>query len=214
VNALRECVLAAADALEAARASLGELDGVAGDGDHGTTMTLAARETRKRLAAQPAVDGAQLLTVVAGAMGSVGGAIGPIYATGLLRVARQLRERGDAQLTTATLTACAEAAEEGVTTLGGAEPGDKTLLDALHPLVEELRAATARGDDPLAAAQAASEACRRGATATAQMVASVGRASRLGERSRGWADPGATSLALVVDALVDTVAKNSGGQVA
>jgi dihydroxyacetone kinase len=211
VTTLRQAILAAADALEAAREQLGELDAVAGDGDHGMTMTLAARETRKRLAAQPDVDGAQLLAVVAGAVGSVGGAIGPIYATGLLRVARQLREQGDAELTTATLAACGEAAEDGIAALGGAQPGDKTLLDALHPLVQELRAASARGDDPLAAARSASDACRRGAASTTDMIASVGRASRLGERSRSWADPGATSLAIVVDALVAVAVGESGG---
>jgi dihydroxyacetone kinase-like protein len=189
VSTLRECILAAADAVDGARDELGRLDAAAGDGDHGVTMSLAARAVRKALDDSPDAAPADLLMKVAMAMGSVGGASGPVYATAVMAVAGVVRGGGDSAL------ACAEAAEDAIAQLGHATPGDKTVLDALHPAVAVLRS---RGDLRLAA-----QAARKGAEATAQMVAAVGRASRLGERSRGVADPGATSLAIILGALAD-----------
>jgi len=200
VRSLRECILAAADAIEAARDELGRLDAAAGDGDHGVTMSLAARAVRRALEDSPDAAPADLLMKVAMAMGSVGGASGPVYATGVMAVAGVVRGGGASPLE------CAEAAEEAITKLGGAKPGDKTILDALHPAVEALRA----GGDLRAAARAA----REGAESTAQMVATVGRASRLGERSRGVADPGATSLAIILEALVHAAAAGDDQQLA
>lgn len=201
MSTFKACVLAAADAVEAAREDLGALDGIAGDGDHGITMTIGARNVRQRIAAAGDVSDLDLLRQVALGMGAVGGAIGPIYATGLLRIGAALKDRETWGLTTADLRAAAEAAETGISTLGKASPGDKTILDALHPLVEALRAAEARGDDADVAVQAAAVAARQGAESTTTMIAAMGRASRLGERSRGFADPGATSFAIVVEAL-------------
>jgi dihydroxyacetone kinase-like protein len=185
---LRASILAAADAVEAARDELCRLDAAAGDGDHGVTMALAARNVRKALADSPDAEGADLVAKVAIAMGSVGGASGPVYASAILAVASLMRSDP-----AAPLVACAEAAEKAISNLGHAKAGDKTILDALHPAVEALR----KGGD----ARAAADAARGGAEATAEMVATVGRASRLGERSRGLADPGATSLAIIIDAL-------------
>ena len=188
---LRVSILAAADAVEAARDELCRLDAAAGDGDHGVTMALAARNVRKALADSPDAEGADLVTKVAMAVGSVGGAAGPVYASAILAVASVMRSDP-----AAPLLAHAEAAEKAISNLGHAKPGDKTILDALHPAVEALRA-----DDD---ARSAADAARAGAEATAEMVTTVGRASRLGERSRGLADPGATSLALILDALAGT----------
>lgn len=200
---LRAGVIAAADAVEAARDELCRLDAAAGDGDHGVTMALAARAVRQTLASSPDAFGAELVAKLAMAIGSVGGAIGPVYASGLLAVADALRASPAGQiLTVPQVLACAEAAESAISGLGHAKPGDKTILDALDPAVVALRkagAARAGLDDALDAAAAAA---RDGAASTASMIASVGRASRLGERSRGLADPGATSFALIIGALV------------
>jgi dihydroxyacetone kinase len=187
LTALRDCALAAASALEAARDELGRLDSAAGDGDHGMTMATAARAVRSALDAAPDAEGADLLTRLAAAAGSVGGASGPLYASGLLAMASALRSNPEAPP-----WMLAEAAERAMAALGRAKPGDKTILDALHPAVVALRET---GDLDRAAA-----AAREGALATAGMVATVGRASRLGERSRGVADPGATSLAVILEA--------------
>jgi dihydroxyacetone kinase len=203
-EALRVALLAAADALEAARDELSRLDAHAGDGDHGVTMTLAARAVRQRVLAAPDASDADLIGAVAQAVASVGGAIGPLYAAALMRVGAVLRraESEPAGISvTALLSECAEAAEASVSEFGGAKPGAKTVLDALHPAVEALRAAEADGLDPRAAIARAADAARAGADATTDMVATVGRASRFGERSRGAPDPGAMSLAVILGAM-------------
>jgi dihydroxyacetone kinase len=204
VGGLRDCVLAAADALDAARDELGRLDAVAGDGDHGVTMSLAARAVRKALADQPDVRGPDLLTKVALAAGSVGGAIGPLYATGLIRSAAAWRalEPTSGEPTVSALLAGAAAALDAIVALGHAKPGDKTIVDAMAPMVAALadrEAADAEVSDALLAAVAGAQ---EGAASTTDMIASLGRASRLGERGRGSPDPGATSFAIIVDAVV------------
>ncbi len=194
---LRQCILAAAEAVEAARDELTLLDSVAGDGDHGVTMATAARNVRAKLETSPAT-GVDLLRQVALGVGSVGGAIGPIYATAIVRIAGLSYSE---PLTVTQLRAAAESAEAGIVQLGKASTGDKTVLDALHPLVESLRASEVAEHDVVTAVRSAVMAAREGAASTAQMIATVGRASRLGERSRGSADPGATSFSIIVDAL-------------
>ena len=202
-------MLAATRAVEASRDELSRLDAAAGDGDHGVTMALAARAVRKTLDDAPDVEGEALVTRLAMAMGSVGGAIGPIYATSLLAVAAKMRSLpSPAGAPSAEyLAACAAAAESAIAALGGAKPGDKTILDALHPATQALEQAE---DTTVAGAlSAAASAAGEGATATAELVALVGRASRLGERSRGLPDPGASSLALILEAFAQAYAGRS-----
>jgi len=193
---LRACVLAAADAIEASRDELCRLDAAAGDGDHGVTMALAARAVRQALADAPDATEHELLIKIAVAMGSVGGASGPIYASGLLAIATTLDGLPAGPMTVARMLTLGEAAENAISAIGHARPGDKTILDALHPAVEALR----QGQD----LSATSKAARAGAEASAEMAATIGRASRLGERSRGLPDPGATSLAVILDAIAST----------
>jgi len=174
-------------------------------------MALAARGVRQQLAGSPDAGGADLITKVALATGSVGGAIGPIYASGLLAVAGTLRNiQMDEGVQLAHLLACAEAAESAVSALGGAKPGDKTILDAMSPAVGSLRAAESAGTPVGVALGGAADAARAGASATASMTATLGRASRLGERSLGLADPGAASFALILEAMATSYAAATG----
>jgi dihydroxyacetone kinase len=204
-------VLAASDAVEASRDELCRLDAGAGDGDHGVTMALAARAVRQAVAASPDSSDEELVTRIALAMGSVGGACGPIYASGLLAIATTMRGRPDGSLTVAEMVDFAAAAEGAISALGHARPGDKTILDALDPVVRALQEAQASRQSVGDALTAAAAAAREGTAATAGMIASAGRASRLGERSRGLADPGASSLALIMDALASTYVREIGG---
>lgn len=200
---LRASILAAADALDAARGELGVLDGVAGDGDHGMTMSMGARNVRRKLQAiAPDASAIDLLRAVAMAMGDVGGAIGPLYSAALDAMASDIEASGTIPADGVTrLRRAAEAAENAISHLGHAAPGDKTVIDALHPLVESLRDAEARSSNVDAAIEQAVRAATAGATSTAELVARIGRASRLGERSRGQPDAGATSFAIIVGAL-------------
>jgi dihydroxyacetone kinase-like protein len=200
---LRARIFAAAQAIEAARDELCRLDAAAGDGDHGVTMALGARAVLSRLDAAPAASGADLVTQVALGMGSIGGAIGPLWASGLLKVAAAMRAAGPASGAppVATLLAFGEAFEGAIVGLGHANRGDKTILDAVGPAVDALRAAEAAGLTFDEAVRRAVAAADDGARSTAALVALIGRASRLGERSRGLPDPGASSFAIIVAAL-------------
>ena len=212
-EALRAAILAACDAVEGAREALCELDASTGDGDHGVTMTIGARGVRRQLDGVATEDPAALVRAAALGMAGAGGAIGPIYGRGLLAVAGTLAAletdgaAGDAYPAgdVAILARCAEAAEAAVAALGHAGPGDKTLLDALGPTAAALAESDRAGEPLDAALVGARDAARAGAEATTGMVATVGRSARFGERSRGTPDPGATSFALVVDALVASV---------
>jgi dihydroxyacetone kinase-like protein len=205
-DTLSAAILAAADGVDAARQELGRLDGAAGDGDHGMTMSIGARNVRRGLkAAAPDASTADLLRLTAQAMAAVGGAIGPLYAAALTAVATEVGPStaapgGDV----ARLRRAAEVAEGAIVSLGHARTGDKTVLDALHLVVESLRASEAASRNLPAAIDAAAEAAEAGAASTADMVARIGRASRLGERSRGLPDAGATSFAIIVRALADS----------
>jgi dihydroxyacetone kinase len=207
---LRAAMLEVADALDGARSELGRLDGAAGDGDHGMTMSIAGRNLRKRLEALPGdAPPADLIRAAASSIGAVGGAIGPLYSAALTSIASDVEQQpAGAALDATMLRRAGEAALGAITGLGHAGPGDKTVVDALHPMVEALRAAEAGGADSASAASAAAGAAERGAAATADLIARIGRASRLGERSRGLPDAGATSLALIVRKLADAHARH------
>ena len=205
---LRHAIVAAAEAVEAAREPLCALDAETGDGDHGVTRAIGARGVKRQLAAHPGDDPAGLVRAAAMGMAGAGGAIGPLYGRGLLAVAGVLAERStgatsDEGLTLELLRRCAAAAADAVSALGHAQAGDKTILDALLPVAAALAAAAAAGEPLAAGLQAARAAAEAGAAATAGMAAAVGRSARFGERSRGSPDPGASSFALIVGALVD-----------
>jgi dihydroxyacetone kinase len=207
-TSLRAAILAAAVAVEAQREALCELDAKTGDGDHGVTMTMGARGVRRGLEGVAGEDPVALVRAAALGMAGAGGAIGPIYGRGLLAVATELEaiRSGPGGIIPAdptTLARCAAAAQAAVVSLGGASPGDKTILDALAPTTAALEDADRRHEPLDAALAAARAAATDGAEATAAMAARIGRSARFGERSRGLADAGATSFAIVVGALVD-----------
>ena len=92
-----------------------------------------------------------------------------------------------------------------VNTYSRAQVGDKTMLDALVPAVEAIRAAVTAGDGSVAAVRKGAEAAEKGAASTVDLVARIGRARNLGERSRGFADPGATSISLIFRGFADAL---------
>ncbi|WP_438019597.1 dihydroxyacetone kinase subunit DhaL [Sorangium sp. So ce315] len=204
----------AADALEREKAYLTDLDAAIGDSDHGVNMARGFAAVRARLDTLDRGDvGALLKGIGTILLSTVGGASGPLYGT-LFRDAGQ-RVAGAAALDLASLTGCLEAGLDGVRRRGKASPGEKTMVDALVPAIEALRAAQGAsqpdgggeggGGAPLAVALArAAEAAKAGAEATVPLVARKGRASYLGERSAGHQDPGATSSWLLLRSLAAT----------
>jgi dihydroxyacetone kinase-like protein len=189
------------------RAYLTKLDGAIGDGDHGTNMDRGMKKVLEKLEASDGDDiGASLKTVGMALVSSVGGAAGPLYGTLFLQMGQATAGKSDLDLP--GFTAALDAGVQGVIKRGKAEPGDKTMLDALGPALEVLREA---GDDAdvAGALGRAAEAAREGMESTIPMVARKGRASYLGERSAGHQDPGATSSQLLLKTAAEAV--GSGG---
>ena len=180
---------------------LTQLDAAIGDGDHGINMTRGFDAVGKALAAQGAETPPGRLLVLAGKtlVSTVGGASGPLWGSALRAAGRSL---GDAEdLDGLQLAAALDAALAAVVDLGAAQPGDKTMVDALTPATATLRERLSEGAPIAEAVSAAAEAAEAGARATTPMQARKGRASYLGERSIGHEDPGAASTALIVAAL-------------
>ncbi|GHH72778.1 dihydroxyacetone kinase subunit L [Streptomyces sulfonofaciens] len=169
------------------------LDSPIGDADHGSNLLRGFRAVIATLDEQhPDTPGAVLAVAGRRLVSTVGGASGPLYGTLLRRTGKAL---GDAvEVDRDELAEALRTGVDAVAGLGGATPGDKTMLDALVPAATALRTSFA----------AAREAAEQGALATTPMLARKGRASYVGERSIGHQDPGATSSALLVAALAET----------
>lgn len=172
---------------------LTELDSPIGDADHGSNLQRGFAAVAATLEKEaPATPGAVLTLAGRQLISTVGGASGPLYGTLLRRTGKTL---GDAaEVSEQEFADALRTGVDAVGALGGAVPGDKTMLDALVPAVDVL--AESFG--------AARDAANEGAVATTPLQARKGRASYLGERSIGHQDPGATSSALLFDALVQT----------
>jgi dihydroxyacetone kinase-like protein len=197
---VRDWMQEAAVAVSAERDHLTQLDAAVGDGDHGVNMDRGFTAVTKALEdADDAPPGRLLILVGKTLVSKVGGASGPLWGTALRRAGRALgdTEAGDG----AALTDALQAGLDGVVELGAAEPGDKTMVDALSPALTALRESLDGGAALADAVAAAAEAAEEGAKATVPMQARRGRASYLGERSIGHLDPGAVSTGLILRAL-------------
>ena len=186
--------------VHAERDHLVQLDAAIGDGDHGINMTRGFEAVVQALSADNGSPPGRLL-IIAGRtlVSTVGGASGPLWGSALRAGGRVL---GDATtFDGAQLVEVLAAALASVKDLGTAALGDKTMVDALEPAVDTLRARIADGDSLEQAVDAAAAAAETGMRATIPLQARKGRASYLGERSVGHQDPGATSTALIMRAL-------------
>jgi len=178
---------------------LTELDAAIGDADHGSNMDRGMKAAVAALdQAQPATAGALFSKVGMTLVSTVGGASGPLFGTLFLRMGTSFGDIDKAS--GAQVAAALRAGLDGVVARGKAEPGDKTMYDALAPAVDALDAELADGAGLATALERASAAAAAGRDATTPMLARKGRASYLGERSVGHQDPGATSVALLVQA--------------
>ncbi|MEU2424289.1 dihydroxyacetone kinase subunit DhaL [Streptomyces sp. NPDC007851] len=186
----RRWMAATAASVDREAERLTALDSPIGDADHGSNLQRGFKAVTAALEKDaPDTPGAVLALAGRVLISTVGGASGPLYGTLLRSTGKALgdaAEVGEAQFAEAL-----RAGVDKVMALGGAAPGDKTMIDALVPAVDAL-------GEGFGAARAAAE---EGAVATTPLQARKGRASYLGERSIGHQDPGATSSALLVAAL-------------
>ena len=186
--------------VRAERDHLVQLDSAIGDGDHGTNMTRGFEAVVQALDADNGSPPGRLL-IIAGRtlVSTVGGASGPLWGSALRAGGRVLGDQ--TSFDGAQLAEVLAAALASVKDLGTASLGDKTMVDALEPAVDTLKAQIAEGVPLAQAVEAAAAAAEAGMRATIPIQARKGRASYLGERSVGHQDPGATSTALILRAL-------------
>jgi dihydroxyacetone kinase-like protein len=198
---VRDWIRAYASEIAEHRAELVRLDTAIGDGDHGTNMDRGMRKAVEKLDGTAGEDiGALLKAVGMALVSSVGGAAGPLYGTLFLQMG--MASAGREELDLAGWTAALEAGVKGVQMRGKAEPGDKTMVDALVPALEALRAA--EGSGLADALRRSADAAEEGMRATTPLEARRGRASYLGPRSVGHQDPGATSTQLLLEVAAGT----------
>lgn len=191
----------AARSMQRNRDVLDELDAALGDGDHGENMVTGLRAALRGLAADRAGGarddvGTMVRRIGHALVSSVGGASGPLYGAAFIEAGFSLQHRES--IGVPEIAEALAAARDGLARRGHCEVGDKTILDALAPAADALRAAAERGDDLETGWTAAAAAASEGMLATVELVARRGLALRLGERSRGHQDPGATSCYLLV----------------
>jgi dihydroxyacetone kinase-like protein len=196
---LEDWVRRFAQLVEENRDYLTELDAAIGDADHGSNMDRGMKAAVAALDENPPETAGALFSKVGMTLVStVGGASGPLFGTLFMRMGGSL---GDAGTPSAIDVAAAlRAGLGGVVDRGKAGPGDKTMYDALAPAVDALDVAIGEHEPLATGLKVARDAAAAGRDATTPMLARKGRASYLGERSVGHQDPGATTVALLLEA--------------
>jgi dihydroxyacetone kinase-like protein len=202
-------VRALTQAIEEEAHQLSDIDGLIGDGDHGVNMSKGFT-----LAEEQVSDGQDVATALqtlgAVLMERIGGAMGPLYGSFFRAMARAARDKEVIDAT--TLSAMLHGALDRVQGIGGAEVGDKTLLDTLAPATEAFDRSIAKGAALTSALTAVQTAAEHGRDSTKDLVARLGRASRLGERSRGVIDAGAASCCLILCTLANAIQASLTGR--
>lgn len=200
--AVQAAVLRVADRVEGLRDLLNELDAAMGDGDLGISASKAAPAIRDYVAANPPGDDiGKFLAGLGMAINRVASStMGTLTATALMRAGRETK--GQAALDAEAVARMLNAAYTGMQERGKAQPGDKTILDAMHPATAAFAAAVAGGKDIGAAGDAMLEAARAGRDAAIPLQSKVGRASWVGDRTAGHPDPGTVLFVNVLEAIL------------
>lgn len=190
-----------ADKVEEEKDYLSELDRALGDGDHGVTMSIGWQAVVEKLnTGQYEECGALCKDIAMSFLNAVGSSVGPLYATAFLRGAAKLQ--GKRELEEEDIVQFWMAFVEGIRERGKAQVGDKTMMDTWIPAIEALKKTREEGHDLIKSFEAAVNAGEEGMKTTIQMLSLKGRSSRLGERSVGHQDPGATSAHLILSSFL------------
>ncbi|MGL9730597.1 dihydroxyacetone kinase subunit DhaL [Enterococcus sp. DIV0756] len=196
-------VIKVIETIKSNREYLSEVDSVGGDGDHGINMNKGFTMAEKEIEGQAQVNMSEGFKIISGVLvNKIGGSMGPLY--GSFFRGLSVASKKEVEINKEVFGAMLEKAYQNIAMLTEAKIGDKTLMDVLIPAVETYQAQAAAGSfaDCLEEMLKASEA---GLESTKQMAAKVGRASRIGDRSRGHQDAGATSCYLMLKALAEGI---------
>ena len=185
------------------KAYLGEVDGLIGDGDHGMNMNkgFTVFETRFKDEDISFTDGLDELGMIL--LNEIGGSMGPIYGTIFMDMAEAGAELEEISLE--DFGGMLTAGLDGLCSIVEAKVGDKTLVDTLSPAAKAVGDGAKAGEDFAGTLDKMKEAARAGRDSTKDMTAKYGRSSRLGERSRGVLDAGATSCCIILEAMADGI---------
>jgi dihydroxyacetone kinase-like protein len=182
---------------------LSDIDGAIGDGDHGINMNKGFTLCRDELLANPDNLTHGLKTLSKILVMKIGGSMGPLYGTFFKSLAAACD--GVDAIDMAVFGRMLSSGREGIQKISDARPGDKTLMDVLLPAEAAYQAAAQTGEPFRVCLDKMVEAARQGRDATKDMVAKLGRSSRLGERSRGVIDAGAASCCLILEIIAGTI---------
>jgi dihydroxyacetone kinase-like protein len=201
---VREMVVRVADAIIAAEDYLSEADRNLGDGDHGIGMKRGMLAVKEKLSALDAAAPIDKIFQTAGMamMSSMGGASGVIFGSFYLGGAKAVP--GIESLDSTSFAAFLQGACDAIMTRGKAQPGDKTMVDALHPAAAA--AQTVVIHSLVDAAEIIATAAEGGREASKEMIATLGRAKTLGEATLGHPDAGACSIAIILRTMADYIA--------
>lgn len=202
----KEFLQAVVDMVEEEKDYLCELDRKLGDGDHGVTMSIGWQAIQEKLNNE-LLDENDLgkISLVTGKtfLSAVGSSVGPLYATGFMRGAKVVK--GKTTFTDDDLKDFWVAFAHGIQERGQANVGDKTMIDTLIPFSNKLEEAYSETNDFYKSYEAAIKSAEVGMKSTKDIVSKLGRSSRLGERSLGFQDPGATSVYYILRAFLSTL---------
>ena len=198
-----QCLSKIGESIIANKDFLTELDREIGDSDHGINMARGFHDVLEKIDPESSDIGAVLKKTGMTLLSTVGGASGPLYGTAYMEAGKVLA--GKSELSPEDMKAVFEAAIAGIQKRGKAVKGEKTMLDAIIPAYETYSAKISDGSDIISALDAACNSAREGVEYTKTIIATKGRASYLGERSIGHQDPGATSAAITLEAIRDSL---------
>lgn len=197
----REILLAMVKAIQENKQYLGDVDGLIGDGDHGMNMNKGFTMYGEQLGDEETSFSDGLFDLGTVLLNKIGGSMGPIYGTIFMEMSDKADDAED--ITLALFGEMLQAGLDGLYGIVDARPGDKTLVDTLYPACEAIKAAAAAGTDYAAALDEMKAKAEAGKESTKELVAKYGRAARLGERSKGVLDAGATSCCIILQAMAD-----------
>lgn len=206
----KEFLQVVVDMVEEKKDYLCELDRKLGDGDHGVTMSIGWQAIQEKLNNE-LFEEADLgkISLVTGKtfLSAVGSSVGPLYATGFMRGAKVVK--GKKIFTDTDLKDFWVAFAHGIQERGQAKVGDKTMIDTLIPFSNKLEEAYSETDDFYKSYELALISAEEGMKSTKDIVSKLGRSSRLGDRSLGFQDPGATSVYYILRAFWSTLEKSN-----
>jgi dihydroxyacetone kinase-like protein len=205
VDAFKQALFNIADKIEQEKDYLSELDRALGDGDHGVTMSIGWQAIKRKLAElKDQQDFGEICKAVGMTfLNAVGSSVGPLYATAFLRGGAAIQGKMD--LDQDDVITFWVAAVNGIQERGKARVGEKTMLDTWIPAVEALQKAHRGGKDFITCLEEAVLAGEKGMKSTADMLSQKGRSSRLGDRSLGHQDPGATSAYIILSSFLESM---------